>query len=228
MKDLQHVAIILDGNGRWGLKKKKSRNYGHQQGLKTVENIVKYSIKKKIKFLTLYIFSTDNWKRPKKEIFFLFLLLENFLKKNIKKLHNENIKIRFIGSKKNLRKSIISQLNNAEKLTKFNKKIQINLAFNYGSKEEILDSVKIISKKKLVISKKNIESNLYTKNIPDPEILIRTGNTRRLSNFMLWQLSYTEIFFEKKCWPDFNSKDFDRIINKFISIKRNFGSIDEK
>ena len=228
MKDLQHVAIILDGNGRWGLKKKKSRNYGHQQGLKTVENIVKYSIKKKIKFLTLYIFSTDNWKRPKKEIFFLFLLLENFLKKNIKKLNNENIKIRFIGSKKNLRKSIISQLDNAEKLTKFNKKIQINLAFNYGSKEEILNSVKIISKKKLVISKKNIESNLYTKNIPDPEILIRTGNTRRLSNFMLWQLSYTEIFFEKKCWPDFNSKDFDRIINKFISIKRNFGSIDEK
>ena len=224
MNPLNHVAIIMDGNGRWGLKKKNSRNFGHKIGLKTVEKIITSSIKHEIKVLTLFAFSTENWKRPKKEIEYLFKLLEIFLKKKIKYFDQQNIKLTILG-KKNFSKKLNNHLKKAENLTKFNKRIQINLALNYGSRNEIIDSVKSLQKKKIDINELNISKNLYTKNVPDPEILIRTGNTKRLSNFLLWQLSYTEIFFEKKLWPDFNEKDFDRIINKYRLIKRNFGNV---
>jgi len=224
MNPLNHVAIIMDGNGRWGLKNKNSRNLGHKAGLKTVEKIIKSSIKFKIKFLTLYAFSTENWKRPKKEVDYLFSLLEFFLKKKLNYLIQKNIKLKILG-KKNFSFKIKKLLTRAENLTKSNMSLQINLALNYGSKEEIVDSVKSLLRKKKVINEKNISKNLYTSNIPDPEILIRTGNTKRLSNFLLWQLSYSEIFFEKKLWPDFNDKDFKKILNKFKLIKRNFGSI---
>ena len=224
MNPLNHVAIIMDGNGRWGLKNNNSRNQGHKEGLKTVEKIINSCLKKNIKFLTLYAFSTENWKRPTKEINYLFSLLEKFLNKKIINIMDNNIKLIFIGKKKfgtNLNNQIIL----AEKKTKNNKKLQINLALNYGSREEIVNSIKTIIKNKMQINEKNISDNLYTKNIPDPDILIRTGNTQRLSNFLLWQSSYTEIFFEKKLWPDFNDKDFDRILKKYKKIKRNFGSI---
>ena len=224
MNPLNHVAIIMDGNGRWGLKNKKSRNEGHKAGLKAIDKIINKTIEKKIKYLTLYAFSTENWKRPKKEINYLFSLLENFLKNRIKDLNNKNIKLFVIGKKK-----FSIKLNNllklAEKQTKTNDTLQLNLALNYGSKSEIINSIKILKKNKIRISEKNISNNLYTKNIPDPDILIRTGNTKRLSNFLLWQCAYTEIFFEKKLWPDFNQNDFNKIIKKFINIKRNFGSI---
>ena len=228
MKPVNHVAIIMDGNGRWGIQNKNNRNLGHKQGLVTLEKIVKKTIKSDIKYLTLFTFSTENWKRPKKEIIYLFSLLNTFLSKKIDEFHNQNIKIKFIGTHKKLNNSLINKILYAEKLTKFNKGLQINVALNYGSKDEIINSIKLLKKKKLIFSIKNIENNLYTKNIPDPEILIRTGNTKRLSNFLLWQLSYTEIFFEKKLWPDFNEKDFDRILRSYQNITRNFGAVNEQ
>ena len=224
MNPLNHVAIIMDGNGRWGLKYKNSRNEGHKSGLNTVEKIIKETIKQKISYLTLYVFSTENWNRPKKEINYLFNLLENFLSKKIKDLNKQNIKINIIGVK-NFSKKLNKLLKLSEKKTSKNSKLQINLALNYGSKFEIINAVKKLSKSKNNINEKNLSKYLYTKNIPDPEILIRTGNTKRLSNFLLWQLAYTEIFFEKKLWPDFNEKDYIKIIRKFKSIKRNFGNI---
>ena len=224
MNPIKHVAIIMDGNGRWGVIKKKSRNYGHQQGLKTVEKIILETLKKKIRFLTLFAFSTENWKRPKSEIKFLFSLLENFLLKKITQFHKQKIKLSVIG-KKNFSKKLNNLLNKSEKLTSKNNKLQINLALNYGSKSEIVDTFNIIKKKGLKISEKTISNNLYTAKIPDPDILIRTGNTNRLSNFLLWQLAYSEIFFEKKLWPDFNKEDYNRIINCYKKIKRNFGNI---
>ncbi len=224
MNPLKHVAIIMDGNGRWGLKNNNSRNAGHKAGLKTVEKIIKESIKNKIKHLTLYAFSTENWKRPKKEINFLFTLLENFLINRIEELHKQNIKLKIIGNK-NLTKKLKSLLNLAEKKTSKNTKIQINLALNYGSKSEILDAFKNLQKDKVKLNQKNFQNYLQTKSIPDPDLLIRTGNTKRLSNFLLWQLAYAEIFFEKKLWPEFNEKDYNKIIKKFKNIKRNFGTI---
>ena len=224
MNPLNHVAIIMDGNGRWGLKRNKSRNFGHRQGLKSIEDIINVAIQKKIKFLTLFVFSIDNWKRPKKEINYLFDLLSNFLTNKLTDLNKKNIRLKFIG-KKNFSKKMNELLKNSEKITKQNTNLQINLALNYSSKSEIVKSIKKIISKKLSINETNITNNLFTKNIPDPEILIRTGNTNRLSNFLLWQLSYTEIFFEKKLWPDFNKNDFIKILNKYKQIKRNFGSI---
>jgi len=224
MNPLNHVAIIMDGNGRWGLKYKNSRNEGHKAGLKTVEKIIKESINQKINFLTLYAFSTENWNRPKKEVDYLFRLLENFLSKKIEDLHKKNIKLNIIGIK-SFSKKLNNLLKSSEKKTSKNKTLQINLALNYGSKFEILNAIKSINKNKDKINEKNFKKYLQTKNIPDPEILIRTGNTKRLSNFLLWQLAYAEIFFEKKLWPDFNEKDFIKIIKKFKKIKRNFGNI---
>ena len=224
MNPLNHVAIIMDGNGRWGLKNKNSRNAGHKAGLNTVEKIIKGSIKNKISFLTLFAFSTENWKRPKKEINYLFSLLENFLVTRVEELHKQNIKLKILGSKK-FSPKLNKLLNNSEKKTSKNTKLQINLALNYGSKSELIDAFKKMKKNKSSISEKNLSRNLQTKNIPDPDLLIRTGNTKRLSNFLLWQLAYSEIFFEKKLWPAFNGKDFNIIIKEYKNIKRNFGKI---
>ena len=224
MNPINHVAIIMDGNGRWGLKNKKSRNLGHREGLKTVEKIIKSSIKNKIKYLTLFAFSTENWRRPKKEVNFLFKLLESFLSEKIFDLNKQNIKLKVIGLKK-FSKKINNLLKNSEFLTKNNKKLQINLALNYGSKNELVNALKKISINRIKINERNIGKNLYTSGIPDPDILIRTGDTSRLSNFLLWQIAYSEIFFEKKLWPDFNENDFEKILSKFKKIKRNFGRV---
>ena len=224
MNPLKHVAIIMDGNGRWGLKYKNSRNAGHRAGLKTVEKIIKETIKNNIKFLTLYAFSTENWKRPKKEINFLFNLLENFLKEKIEDLDKQKIRLKIIG-RKNFSNKLNRLLNLSEKKTSKNKRLQINLALNYGSKAELIHSFKELLKKKELINEKNIKKYLETRDTPDPDILIRTGNTKRLSNFLLWQVAYSEIFFEKKLWPDFNEKDYSKIIKKYKNIKRNFGNI---
>ena len=224
MNPLNHVAIIMDGNGRWGIKYRNSRNIGHKEGLKTVEKIIKSSIKKKIKFLTLYAFSTENWKRPKKEINYLFNLLENFLTNRLDDIHKQNIRIKILGYKK-FSKKLNKLLSFAEKKTIKNSKLQINLALNYGSKLELINAFKKINRNKVKINEKNLEKHLQTKNIPDPDILIRTGNTKRLSNFLLWQLAYSEIFFEKKLWPAFTEKDYIKIIKEYKNIKRNFGRI---
>jgi len=225
MNPIKHVAIIMDGNGRWGIKHKGSRNLGHRAGLDTIEEIIKESIKQKISHLTLYTFSTENWKRPKKEIFFLFNLLENFLIKKLDNLIENKIKIKVIGNKKKLTKKLQKILSESENKTNKNKKLQINLALNYGSKEELINAVKMINISKKNINEKNINENLYTKDIPNPDLLIRTGNTKRLSNFLLWQLAYTEIFFEKKLWPEFKKSDYRKILKKFKLLKRNFGAI---
>ena len=224
MNPLNHVAIIMDGNGRWGLKNRNSRNAGHKAGLNTVESIIKASIKNKIRFLTLYAFSTENWKRPKKEINYLFNLLETFLTNRIEELHKQKIKLKVIGVK-NFSKKLNNLLKQSEKKTSKNSKLQINLALNYGSKFELINAFKNLKKNNDKITEKNLSKYLQTKNLPDPDLLIRTGNTKRLSNFLLWQLAYSEIFFEKKLWPDFKIKDYNRILKSFKKIKRNFGSI---
>tara|TARA_B100001057_G_scaffold183796_1_gene184478 strand:- start:6214 stop:6891 length:678 start_codon:yes stop_codon:yes gene_type:complete len=224
MNPINHVAIIMDGNGRWGLKNKKSRNAGHKAGLITVEKIIKETVKRKIKFLTLYAFSTENWKRPKKEINYLFTLLENFLTKKIDTLNKQNIKLNILGIK-NFSKKLNKLLNNAEKITTNNNKLQVNLALNYGSKAELINALKQLNKSKKKINEKNYTNYLQTRNMPDPDLLIRTGNTKRLSNFLLWQLAYSEIFFIKKLWPDFTERDYFKILNEFKLIKRTFGNI---
>ena len=225
MNPVKHVAIIMDGNGRWGINRKKSRKIGHKQGLKNIEKIIKFSLKKKIPYLTLYTFSTENWKRPKYEIAFLFNLLHNYLKKNINTIHKQNIKIIFTGIKKKFAPALKKAIKKSEIKTSKNNKLFVNIALNYGSKSEIIASVKKIIKEKKIINQTNIEKNLFTSEMPDPDILIRTGGRKRLSNFLLWQLAYAELFFVDKLWPDFNTKDYSKILNKFINIKRNFGNI---
>ena len=225
MNPIKHVAIIMDGNGRWGLKYKNSRNLGHRAGLNTIEKVIKRTIQKKIKFLTIYAFSTENWKRPKKEVDFLFNLLEEFLIKKTKDLIKQGIKLKIIGNKKKFSKKLIKILSNSENLTKNNNILQLNLALNYGSKNELINAMNLIIKKKKSINEKNLKKNLYTHDSPDPDLLIRTGDTKRLSNFLLWQLAYSEIFFIKKLWPDFSKKDFYSILNNYKKIKRNFGNI---
>ena len=224
MNPLNHVAIIMDGNGRWGVKKKNSRNEGHRAGLNTIENILNETIKQNIKFITLFTFSTENWNRPKKEIKYLFKLLENFLHNKIENLNNRNIKLKILGYK-NFSPKLNKLLRNSENLTAKNTKLQINLALNYGSKMELIETFKKLKKLKKKFTYNNVSNNLLTNGIPDPDLLIRTGNTKRLSNFLLWQIAYTEIYFEKKLWPDFKILDFKKIIKKFKSTKRNFGKI---
>ena len=225
MNPVKHVAIIMDGNGRWGLKRNKSRNTGHRAGIDVVELIINQCLNQQIKFLTLYTFSSENWKRPTNEITFLFDLLESFLKKKIDKIIEKNIKLHFMGEINQLPLNLQKLIKKSEIETKKNQSLQVNIALNYGSKIEIINSIKKIKKKKIKLNEQNIDNNLYTKNIPNPDLLIRTGNTKRLSNFLLWQLAYTEIFFEKKLWPDFNINDFRRILSDFKKIKRNFGAI---
>ncbi len=225
MRSPKHVAIIMDGNGRWGLKNKKSRNLGHKSGLKKVEKIIKSSIKNNIKYLTLYAFSTENWKRPKLEIQFLLNLLESFLKEKIEKLVKNGVKLKIIGDLKKFPKKIQSSLKSAQTKADKNKKLILILALNYGSKNELVNAIRKIKEKKMKINKSSVTKSLYTKGIPNPDLLIRTGNTNRLSNFLLWQLSYSEIFFVKKMWPDFNERDYKNVLDKFKKIKRNFGNI---
>jgi len=224
MNPLNHVAIIMDGNGRWGLKHKNSRKAGHKEGLKTIEKIIQQTLKHKIRFLTLYAFSRENWKRPKKEINYIFNLLEEFLKNRINDLHKNNIKLKIIGVKK-FKKKLNDLLKFSEKKTKKNTSLQINLALNYGSKFELLDAFRKLKKNKEKINEINFTRNLQTRNIPDPDLLIRTGNTKRLSNFLLWQLAYSEIFFIKKLWPEFTEIDYDKVIKEYKSVKRKFGNI---
>jgi|TARA_B100001093_G_C26657381_1_gene940213 undecaprenyl diphosphate synthase len=221
MNKLNHVAFIMDGNGRWGKKKKRSRNYGHLKGVEVVKKIVSFSIKTKIPIITFYVFSSENWKRPKREVFYLFKLIKNYFSKEIKNITSQGIKINILGEINRLSADIKSTLKKTEELTYNNKKIIVNLAINYGSKIEILNAIK--KTKKLTI--KNFKKNLYTKNLPDPDILIRTGGHQRLSNFLLWQLAYSELFFLKKLWPDFNSNDLIKIIKKYKTSKRNFGGV---
>ena len=224
MNKLDHVAFIMDGNGRWGKKRGKGRNFGHFTGVKVVKKIVESSIKQKVPIVTFYVFSTENWKRPKSEIKFLFNLIKSYFLDELKNVIENGIKINIIGDIKKLPTNLSKILLETTSKTKNNKKILVNLALNYGSRDEIGRAIKLIRKKKK-ISQKIISQNLYTKNLPDPDILIRTGGKKRLSNFMLWQLAYTELYFIDKLWPDLKKRDLEKIIIHYKKIKRNFGNI---
>ncbi len=225
MNKLNHVAFIMDGNGRWGKKKKRGRNYGHLQGVKTVEKIVQFSLRLKIPIITFYVFSTENWKRPHTEVNFLFNLIGSYFKKEIKNVVNNGIKINILGSTSSFSSPLRKILKDTIKKTERNKKLIVNLALNYGSKHEIKNALVKLNEKRSSISESKISKHLYTGKQPDPDILIRTGGQKRLSNFMLWQLAYSELYFLDKLWPDFNSSDLKRIIKNYRSIKRNFGKI---
>ena len=225
MNKINHVAIIMDGNGRWGKKRGKSRNFGHLKGIDIIENLVKESIKIKIPILTFYTFSTENWKRPRKEISFLFKLIEDYFNKEINNLVKNGVKINILGNLNPLPKKIKKCLIKSMSITKNCKKIIVNLAINYGSKYEILNAHKRLKRKRTKSSFKNFEKNLYTKGMPDPDFLIRTGGEKRLSNFLLWQLAYSELYFINKLWPDFKVSDYRKIIKHFRKVKRNFGNI---
>ncbi len=224
----QHVAIIMDGNGRWGLKKKKSRNYGHKKGLETVEKVIEAAIYKKIKYLTLFVFSTENWKRPIKEVNYLIRLLNKYIDKEISNLLKKNIKINVIGDISPFPTVLKNKIKKISSLSKTNNKIQINMALNYGSRQEIVKAINSLNKNNLKINEKNINKFLYTHDVPEPEILIRTGNTKRISNFLTWQIIYSEIFFVKKMWPDFSKYDFYKIIENYKKIERKFGGLSER
>mgnify|MGYP001405229823 CR=1 len=221
MNKLNHIAFIMDGNGRWGKRKKKTRNFGHFKGVETVKKVVKNCIKLKVPVLTFYVFSSENWKRPKKEVSFLFKLIQNYFAKEIKNIQNQGIKIKILGELNKLPVNIKSTIKKTVFLTKNNKRIVVNLAINYGSKNEIIRAIRKTKKFNI----KNFEKNLFTKNMPDPDILIRTGGHQRLSNFMLWQLAYAELYFLKKLWPDFNNSDLRKVIENYKRSKRNFGGI---
>ena len=223
MNKLNHVAFIMDGNGRWGNKKNKNRNSGHFAGVKTVKKIVQASIKFKIPIVTFYVFSTENWKRPKTEVNFLFNLIKSYFNSELENVIKNGIKIEIIGESGKLPKKLKTILKETVKKTKKNKRIIVNLALNYGSKKELINTFKKVKFKK--ITEKLVRNNLYTKSIPDPDILIRTGGKKRLSNFMLWQLAYSELYFLDKLWPDFTSKDLNKVLKDFHKTKRNFGGI---
>ena len=227
MNKLSHVAIIMDGNGRWALKRKKPRTFGHKEGIRNIKPIIKFCQARNVKFLTLFVFSLDNWKRSKNEVSYLFGMLDNFLKKQLNYLIKNKIKINFIGEKKKIEKKLYLNIKNVEKKTSKDFTITVNLAFNYSSKVEILNSLKKSVKNKKItnLTLEIINNNLYTKDVPDPDILIRSGGYCRLSDFLLWQIAYSEIFFIKKLWPDFNSNDLNKIFKKYMSIKRNFGAV---
>ena len=225
-----HIAIIMDGNGRWGLKKYNDRNKGHYHGLQNINKVIEHCINLKIKYLTLYTFSTENWNRPENEVNYLFYLFKYFYKKNFNKLNKNNIRIKFIGDLINIPKDLKPIIKKIQEKTKKNNSITVVFAFNYGAKSELINAFKNILKNKnknKIINEELVSSNLYTKNMPDPDILIRTGGEKRLSNFLLWQLSYAELFFTNKNWPDFSFLDLKRIVNKFSIIKRKFGGLNE-
>ena len=223
MNPIIHVAIIMDGNGRWGVKHKKSRNLGHRAGLNTVERIIKSTMKNKVKHLTLYAFSTENWNRSPLEVAQLFELIEATYKKFQKTALDENIKIIHLGKKNRLPKKTLKIINDVVETTKINNGLNLNIALNYGGRAEILDAFKIYRNSKLKINEKNFCNFLYNPKLPDPEIIIRTGGDFRISNFLLWQSAYSELFFTKTLWPNFNYTKLKKILNDFNKRKRNFG-----
>ena len=223
-----HVAIIMDGNNRWTKKKKLKGFEGHEKGIDSIQIAVDTAVLYNIKFLTLFSFSSENWSRPKKEVKFLMNLMRKYLSNKIKKLMESNISIKMIGEKKKLPKDIVNKINKYQKLTSKNNQLYLNFALNYGSRNEILIALrKIINKhvkKKILINEETISSNLYTKNIPDPDLLIRTSGEKRISNFLLWQLAYTELVFLDVLWPDFKKKHFVDALKQYSKRVRRYGS----
>ena len=233
MKNIKpnHIAIIMDGNGRWASNKKKSRRYGHKKGASTAKNIVKIAGSNEIKYLTLYAFSTENWGRPTKEVRLLMSLFIETLENEIDELNSNNVIIRFIGDRENLSKKLQDKMENAEKITLDNTGLNLYVALAYGARWDILNAIKgIVSRVKenqldeSKIDENILSSHLQLGNIPDPDLLIRTGGEKRISNFLLWNIAYTELFFCDCLWPEFNEKEFFNALNFYSKRKRRFGS----
>ncbi len=227
-----HVAIILDGNGRWAKKRFMPRNYGHMQGAKVVEQICEDADSIGIKYLTVYAFSTENWNRPQDEVEALMKLLRNYLKDCIKRANNNNMRVRVIGEKSRLSDDIRSKIEELEECSKNNTGLNFTIALNYGSRDEIVRAVREISKdvkdgkiSESDIDDKMISDYLDTRGIPDPDLLIRTSGEERLSNFLLWQLAYTEFYFTDVLWPDFNKKELIKAVKKYNERDRRFGKV---
>ncbi len=224
----KHVAIIMDGNNRWTKKHKLKGFVGHEKGIDSIQNAVDTAKLFNIKYLTLFSFSSENWSRPKKEVNFLMNLLRKYLSEKINKLIKDNISIKMIGDKKKLPEDIVKKINSYQKLTSKNRGLNLIFALNYGSRNEISFAIKKIInkflKKKFLINENTISLNLFTKNIPDPDLLIRTSGEKRLSNFLLWQLAYTELVFLDVLWPDFKKKHFIEALNQYSKRVRRYGS----
>ena len=225
-----HIAIIMDGNGRWAKKRNKSRGYGHKEGKKSVKKIVKACAELGIKNLTLFAFSTENWNRPKLEIDFLMKLLLTSLNEELETLIKNNIKFKIIGNLEKLPKKLTSYLIKVTKKTQNNKKMTLTIALSYGGKKEIVDAIQVIGDKvkNNLISPKNIDESvinqhLYTHYLPDVDLLIRTSGEKRISNFLLWQIAYAELYFTKKLWPDFSTEDLYEGIVNYQKRERRFG-----
>lgn len=230
MNNPQHVAIIMDGNGRWARKRGLPRIAGHRAGAKSVKEAIQGARESGVKILTLYTFSTENWKRPKYEIAVLFKLLEDYIDKEAQDLNKNDIKLSVMGRIEGLPETVQKKLKDVAEKTKDNKSLTLNLALNYGSRSEIVDAVRRIiddcQSQRLraeEIDEKTFSRYLYTKDIPDPDLLIRTSGEMRLSNFLLWQISYAELYVTKKLWPDFKKNDFKKAVEEYQKRQRRYG-----
>ena len=229
----EHIAIIMDGNGRWATKKGLPRSFGHNKGVSVLKEIIKTSKKLGCKILTVYAFSTENWARPKKEVEFLINLFEEVLKNEIEEIHQESIKIKFIGDLTPFPENLKTVLNSSECLTKGNRDFTLNVCVNYGGRQEIVKVARKLALKSISgeikpseLNEKLFNSELLTKGIKDPELLIRTSGEKRISNFLLWQLAYSEIYISDVMWPDFNESEFLKAIIDYQSRNRRFGGIE--
>ncbi len=234
LKIPKHVAIIMDGNGRWAKKKKMPRTYGHAAGAKVVEKICEDAKNLGIEYLTVYAFSTENWKRPETEVDKIMSLIREYLKKQEKKMMKENMVFSVIGDRNRLAPDIIETIDRVEKNTAGNTGLKFCVAINYGSRDEMIRAMKALTKdvkegkiKEEDISEEMFSGYLETRNYPDPDLLIRTSGEERLSNFLMWQLAYSEFYFTDVLWPDFNKKELDKAIDKYNKRDRRFGTIEE-
>ena len=226
IKNPKHISIIMDGNGRWASKKGLSRTEGHKAGVESVRRIIKYCSKLKINYLTLFTFSQENWNRPQTEVLALMKLLLSSLNKELNEMVKNNVKFKVIGNLEKVDMLTRSRLKYAEESTKKNDGLTLCLAISYSGRQEIVNAInKIIDSKINNIDESSLSKFLYTSNIPDPDLLIRTGDEHRISNFLLWQVAYTEIYFSQVFWPDFKEKDLDAAINDFKSRERRFGKL---
>ena len=231
-KEISHIALIMDGNGRWARSRGLPRYEGHAQGLRTLRKLLRDLKNLNISYLTLFTFSIDNWKRPKEETSKLMQLLRKFISNDLSELHSNNVRIKVIGSRNEIPKDIVDLIKGAEALTVNNTGLYLQVAFNYSGRQEIINATKkiAIASAKGEIDPNKIdntvfESNLYSAGVPDPDLIIRTGSEKRVSNFLLWQLSYSEVYFEECLWPDFNKNKLDLAINDYNSRSRRFGNV---
>ena len=231
----QHVAIILDGNGRWAKSRKLPRTQGHLEGVKRVDEAIETCIKIGIKVLTIYVFSTENWNRPKNEVSMLIHTLLAVLNRKVKKMHEAGVRLQFIGRRQGVPDQVTNGFNEATQLTRHNTKLTVNVAFNYGGRTEILDGISNViadvqagALKAEELTEEKFGQYLYTKGLPDPDLLIRTSGEKRISNFLLWQLSYAEFYFTEKYWPDFDETEFRKAIEDFQNRERRYGGLASK